>query len=166
MDVRQTAPSDAEPIVRILAVVASEGSIGAEAPVDVPARTERLRATLAAQDAPVSFVLEESQRVVGFATAYQVGPPGVSTLGMAILAEARGQGGGRRLLDAVLSASRDRGVHKVDLEVWPDNGRAIALYVAAGFVVQGIKQDHYRRRDGSLRSALMMTRRLDGGSDS
>jgi putative acetyltransferase len=47
-------------------------------------------------------------------------------------------------------------VHKVELEVWTDNARAIALYAGTGFHVEGVRREHYRRRDGSLRSTLLM----------
>jgi putative acetyltransferase len=80
---------------------------------------------------------------------------------MMLLPEARGRGAGRALLDAALEHARRVGAHKVDLEVWPDNGRAIALYAAAGFTVEGLRDRHYRRRDGSLRSSLIMARRVD-----
>ena len=46
--------------------------------------------------------------------------------------------------------------------MWPDNGRAIALYTRAGYEVEGVRRDHYRRRDGSLRSAVIMARLLSG----
>lgn len=52
------------------------------------------------------------------------------------------------------------GAHKVELEVWPDNSRAISLYESAGFEVEGPRRDHYLRRDGSLRSFLLMARRI------
>jgi ribosomal protein S18 acetylase RimI-like enzyme len=42
------------------------------------------------------------------------------------------------------------------------HGRAIALYVAHGFEVGGVRRDHYRRRDGTLRSAILMGRRVPG----
>lgn len=85
---------------------------------------------------------------------------GVVSLGMCIVAPARGQGGGRALLDAAMAWLADSDMHKVDLEVWPDNAPAIALYTQYGFEVEGLLRDHYRRRDGSLRSALIMARRL------
>ncbi len=164
MQIRPTALDDAAAITEIIAAVAEEGVLGTEPPVDVAERAERLRTMLAGDPAPVAFVLiDDRGAVLGSATASSAGPPGVLGLGMAIAREARGRGGGRRLLDAVIAEGRHRGAHKLDLEVWPDNGRAIALYVAAGFTVQGVKHAHYRRRDGSLRSAVMMTRRLDGG---
>jgi putative acetyltransferase len=81
---------------------------------------------------------------------------------MAILHEARGQGGGRALLEAILEHAQTTGAHKVELEVWIDNARAIALYASAGFEVEGLRPNHYRRCDGHLRSSLVMARLLRG----
>jgi ribosomal protein S18 acetylase RimI-like enzyme len=47
---------------------------------------------------------------------------------MAILPEARGRGGGRALLEAIIGHAVACGAHKLELEVWPDNAPAIALY--------------------------------------
>ena len=80
---------------------------------------------------------------------------------MALLPEARGRGGGRALLEAMIEHAHATGSHKLELEVWPDNAPAIALYESAGFEVEGMRRDHYRRRDGSLRSALLMALLLD-----
>ena len=142
-----------------MAAVAEEGLIAAEPPVDVPARAERFRAAIAAGSSAM-YVLEHDGRVVGHVGVHETDAEGVLTFGMAILAEARGRGGGRALLDALLAHARSHGAHKIELEVWPDNGRAIALYASCGFEVEGLRQDHYRRRDGSLRSALVMARML------
>ena len=38
----------------------------------------------------------------------------------------------------------------------PDNVAASELYKSAGFEVEGLRRSHYRRRDGSLKSALLM----------
>jgi RimJ/RimL family protein N-acetyltransferase len=46
------------------------------------------------------------------------------------------------------------------LEVWIDNARAISVYASAGFDVEGLRRDHYRRRDGHLHSALLTARLL------
>jgi len=163
VNVRRATTEDAEPIAQILAVVAEEGLIAAEPPVDVAERTQRLAAMLAKQEGLSAWwILEDAGRAVGSVGAHEAGPPGVLSLGMAILPDGRGRGGGRMLLDAVLAHAARHGAHRVELEVWPDNGRAIALYAAAGFTVEGLRRDRYRRRDGSLRSALMMARSLDG----
>jgi putative acetyltransferase len=106
------------------------------------------------------WVLEEDGQVVGEASATSR-VTGVLSLGMAILPHARGRGGGRALLETVIEHARACGAHKVDLEVWTDNARAIAVYTAAGFEVEGVRREHYRRRDGSLRSTLIMARRIN-----
>lgn len=45
----------------------------------------------------------------------------------------RGQGMGRRLLEAVVAALRDREVRAIHLMVRPENARARALYASCGF---------------------------------
>ena len=63
-------------------------------------------------------------------------------------------------MDTALRHLATTDAHKVELEVWPDNGRAISLYATYGFEVEGLRRSHYRRRDGSLRSSLIMARLL------
>jgi ribosomal protein S18 acetylase RimI-like enzyme len=161
VDVRPARDEDAEVAAAITAAVAEEGSIGAQPPVDLAARAATQRTLLADPGRGGAWVLRDGERVVGTTTACER-VAGVLTLTMVLLPEARGRGGGRTLLDAVLAHARRAGAHKVDLEVWPDNGRAIALYAGAGFTVEGLRDRHYRRRDGSLRSSLIMARRMDG----
>jgi RimJ/RimL family protein N-acetyltransferase len=160
VDIRPARDEDAEATAAITAVVAEEGTIGAQPPVDLAARAAVLRGLLADPGRAGAWVLCEGDRVVGSTTARER-IAGVLSLSMMLLPEARGRGAGRALLDAALEHARRVGAHKVDLEVWPDNGRAIALYAAAGFTVEGLRDRHYRRRDGSLRSSLIMARRVD-----
>jgi ribosomal protein S18 acetylase RimI-like enzyme len=46
------------------------------------------------------------------------------------------------------------------LEVWPDNTAALHLYRRAGFVEEGRKLLHYRRRNGELWDSVLMGLRL------
>jgi putative acetyltransferase len=155
--VRRARDADVSDAALVAAAVAEEGFLGLQPPVDLEARAERYR-ELIEHDA--LWVLEHQGKVVGYAGAPE-SVRGVVSVGMAILAGSRGQGGGRALLDAVKEHARSAGAHKVSLEVWIDNARAIALYAAAGFEVEGFRRDHYRRRDGSLRSTLIMAWRVD-----
>ena len=159
MDVRRAQESDTGAMAEVVAAVAPEGTIGAQPPVDVAARAAGFRDLLGTAGA-AAWVLVDDGRVVGSATVHSR-VSGVLSLGMSILAAGRGRGGGRALLDTVLEHAVATGAHKVDLEVWPDNGRAIALYAGAGFVVEGLRDRHYRRADGSLRSSVIMARRTD-----
>ncbi|MGI8595326.1 MAG: GNAT family N-acetyltransferase, partial [Solirubrobacteraceae bacterium] len=104
------------------------------------------------------WVLEQDGRTVGGLGLHPAGAPGVATLGMAVLAEVRGHGGGRALLRAALDHAEGAGLHKVELEVFPDNGVAVALYAAHGFEVEGLRRRHYLRRDGTRRDVLLMAR--------
>jgi RimJ/RimL family protein N-acetyltransferase len=161
--VRYARTGDAAAMALIMAAVAEEGLIGTEPPVDVDARAQRFRASIKAEGPGASWVLDDAGRVVGHAGVREQ-TPGVLYLGMAILREARGQGGGRALLQAILDHAEANGAHKLELEVWIDNARAIALYASAGFEVEGLRRNHYRRRDGSLRSALVMARLLESSA--
>lgn len=145
-----------EAIAGVMAEVAVEGMLGTEPPVDVAERAERYRAGMES-GGWMLWVLEDGGRVVGHAGVHET-VSGVLSLGMAILAEARGRGGGRALLQTAIDYARASPAHKLELEAWVDNARAIALYASAGFEVEGLRRDHYRRRDGTLRSALVMAR--------
>jgi ribosomal protein S18 acetylase RimI-like enzyme len=157
--VRRANVADVGDAARIVAVVAPEGFLGAQPPVDVEERAERLRGLLDAGEPAAMWVLDEGGETVGY-LALQESVPGVLSLAMVILPAQRGRGGGRALLDAALEHARAAGAHKISLEVWVDNARAIALYARAGFEVEGLRRDHYRRRDGTLRSTLIMAWRV------
>ncbi len=70
---------------------------------------------------------------------------------------ARGLGVGKALMEAVVRWARDNGeVCKLALTVFTDNERAIGLYAAFGFVVEGRREREYRLADGTWRDDLMM----------
>lgn len=154
--VRPARPEDAEPFAVVIAAVADEGdTILMEAPVDVAGFSLRIRQTIRDPD-HLLLVLVEGDDVVGCLGLHPTNAEGVSTLGMAVLEGSRGRGGGGALLDAALGAARERSIHKVELEVFCENARAIGLYASRGFAVEGLRREHHLRRDGSRRSTLMM----------
>jgi RimJ/RimL family protein N-acetyltransferase len=167
MRVRLATAADAEAYAVVVSSVAAEERwIATEPPVDIAERADLLRGWL--EDGALLWVLEEDDgRIVGCLGL--AGPsahtPGVTSLGMCIVADARGRGGGCALMDAAMAWLADSDMHKVELEVWPDNERAIALYERYGFEVEGLRRDHYRRRDGSLRSARIMALLLAPAQD-
>ena len=161
MQVRRARAEDAEPFANVVARVAEEGMIAAEPPVDVDDRAAKARELVEGEGPDALWVLEEADAIVGAVGVHATRARGVLSLGMVVLPEFRGRGGGRALLQAALEHARASGAHKVELEVWPDNARAVALYASAGFAVEGVRRSHYRRRDGSLRSAIVMALLLD-----
>jgi putative acetyltransferase len=120
--------------------------------------TERFRTAL--REDHVLLVLEHDDRIVGAVGLHPTPISDVYSLGMSILEEFRGRGWGRRLMDAALDAGRSRGIVKVELEVFPENARAVALYASSGFEIEGYKRNHYPRLDGTRRSAVVMAKFL------
>ena len=161
--VRRARSEDAEAFAGVVARVAEEGSIAAEPPVDVADRAAKAREVIEEEGLDALWILGEGDAVVGAVGVQATRAGGVLSLGMMVLPEFRGRGGGRALLGAALDYARDSGAHKVELEVWQDNARAISFYASAGFAVEGVRRSHYRRRDGTLRSAMLMALLL--GSD-
>ncbi|MEJ7846256.1 MAG: GNAT family N-acetyltransferase [Acidimicrobiales bacterium] len=141
--------------------VAAEGRwIGTEAPVDWARRTAFLERLVGDDPTAVLVVAEKADVVVGSITA-EHGRSGRVELGMAILDGYRGRGIGTALLSWVVDWARTCGAHKVTLELWPDNDRALGLYRKLGFEVEGRYRRHWRRRDGSLWDAVGMGLVLD-----
>jgi putative acetyltransferase len=160
MNVRRATAEDAMPLAALMVELAIEGFVGTQPPVDVPARAERFKATIEAGDPGGMWALEDDEGKIVGNLGVQTTVSGVLGLGMGVLSEARGRGGGRALLRTAIDHARATGAHKLVLEVWLDNARAISLYASEGFEVEGIRRDHYRRRDGSLRGTLMMEMRF------
>ncbi|MBA2496036.1 MAG: GNAT family N-acetyltransferase [Acidimicrobiia bacterium] len=141
--------------------VAVEGRwIGTEAPVDWASRAASTERLVGDDPTAVLVVAEVGGVVVGSITA-EHGRSGRVGLGMAIVDGHRGRGIGTALLGWVVDWARERGAHKVTLELWPDNDRALGLYRKLGFEVEGRYRRHWRRRDGSLWDAVGMGLVLD-----
>jgi RimJ/RimL family protein N-acetyltransferase len=160
VDVREATLADVDALVAILVEVAGEGRwIGAEAPVDVERRRQRMVEDVERADAIV-LVAEAGGALVG-ELGLHLARYGVAELGMAVAAGWRGRGVGRALLAEGIDRARAAGAHKVALQVWPHNAAAIALYERFGFEREGYLHRHYRRRSGELWDAIIMGLRLD-----
>ena len=80
------------------------------------------------------------------------------TLGISVLPEAQGQGVGLALMQALCDwADRWGQVLRLELSVFADNQRAIALYRRCGFVQEGLHIG-YALRDGQYVDSLSMAR--------
>lgn len=100
--------------------------------------------------------------VVGNAGLSPCGPPvrrrHAMNLGIALLPRAQGQGIGRALMQALCDYADDWAqVLRIELGVYADNARAIALYQRFGFEIEG-RQRGYALRGGQYVDTLMMAR--------
>ncbi len=130
------SPEHARDIVAMTnAYAADEMGNSASLPPDV---LERLIPGLRAHPTTIIFLAYLGDKPVGIANCFL----GFSTFAakslinihdLAVIAECRGMGVGRALLEAVAQHARERGCVKVTLEVQENNTRARKLYESAGF---------------------------------
>lgn len=155
MQVRDATFEDCDALGAGMKVVVDEGIWLATAEASELELANRFRQAIL--EGHTLLVLEDEGGVVGSLGVHPTEAEGVSSLGMWVLPSHRRRRGGRMLIEAALAA-RPEEVHKIELEVFPENEAAIALYRQLGFEEEGLRRAHYRRRDGSLRSALIMAR--------
>jgi RimJ/RimL family protein N-acetyltransferase len=157
IEIRPMTPTDVDAVYEVFAAVAAEGRwIAREAPVDRDESRRYLRTQLDDPDAEGFVAVDEaSGRLVG-----QIGLTltaiGVVDLGMIVADGWRSRGVGSALLAAGIGWARERGAHKMALQVWPHNERALGLYEKYGFAREGVLRQHYRRANGDLWDAIVM----------
>lgn len=89
-------------------------------------------------DLVVHVAVDASDQVLGVAAASDredllTHAPSAHLEVLALDARAEGQGAGRRLIEVIESAMRERGATGMSLHVFSNNARARALYARAGF---------------------------------
>jgi RimJ/RimL family protein N-acetyltransferase len=157
--IRPARAGDFESWLALYEAVAAERLwMGAEAPLDREARFGFFERSLTSEGVAI-FLAEEEGRLV--AAVNLVLANGLVDLGMFVAADRRGRGVGRALVEAALGWAREAGAHKVALAVWAHNHPARGLYATFGFVTEGTRRRHYRRRDGELWDAVLMGLVLD-----
>ena len=122
----------------------------------------RLADSLAPGKADLLLVAERGGELVGSAGMHPVGPSPrrrhAMAIGISVRAEAQGQGVGSALMQAMCDyADRWIGLLRLELTVYVDNERAIALYRRFGFEVEG-RLRGYVLRDGAFVDAFAMAR--------
>jgi ribosomal protein S18 acetylase RimI-like enzyme len=118
---------------------------------------EQVRSFLA-QNALIQFLADHKGQIVGWCDVTANPREGFrhsGALGMGLLPAFRGGGLGRKLLRETVAAAQAAGIIRVELEVYPSNERAIALYESFGFVHEGRKKSA-RLLDGKAEDFLCM----------
>lgn len=83
-----------------------------------------------------------------------------ASFGISIRKEFWGQGLGSLLLAEAIRAAGENGFEQLELGVFTDNVRAIALYEKMGFQKVGIQPRAFQLKDGTYRDEVMMVRFL------
>lgn len=104
------------------------------------------------------FYAMHAGRVVGWCDVIRNERAGLTHsghLGMGMLPEYRGMHLGTRLITETIADALNKGMIRIDLEVFSSNARAIALYRKMGFVEEGRKR-RARLLDGAYDDTLVM----------
>jgi phosphinothricin acetyltransferase len=114
-------------------------------------------------DESLPFVVAVDGGVLGFA---RVAPysdrcvyAGVGEHGVYVARAARGDGLGRRLLEALCEAAEAAGLYKLTSRIFTDNVASRAAHVAAGFEEVGVQRRH-GRLDGEWKDCVLVERLL------
>jgi RimJ/RimL family protein N-acetyltransferase len=151
VELRELLPADA-PLYAGFRQRLAEETTHTLAAVEHPATVERSEAQLTLQAAD-----PDTLHLGVFLDGRLVGDLGVfpqnrlhpwvrhtANFGTALLAEVQGQGLGRKLMDILLAFSRSHEFTRIEALCRTENERALKLYLAAGFVIEGV------RRGGAL----------------
>ena len=108
------------------------------------------------------LVAEVDGELVGSAGLHPTGPAlrrrHVMMLGISVVGAMQGRGVGTALMAALCDyADQWLGIRRLELDVYADNQRALALYRKFGFEVEGTHRG-YAMRDGVLVDSLSMAR--------
>jgi ribosomal protein S18 acetylase RimI-like enzyme len=157
LEIRTAEPRDARAFLEHwTAIVAEERFVRSEE-VQTSARAYRRRFRQRS-DVGTDLLAFEGGRLVGHVTVQRERHPvtrHVGSLAIAVAADARGRGIGHRLMAEAIAWSKEAGVEKLVLSVYPHNEAAISLYRSFGFVEEGRLARHSRKSYGYEDELLM-----------
>ena len=108
------------------------------------------------------LIAQDAENIVGWAalspTSRRAVYAGVAEVSVYVLAQARGRGVGRALMQALISAAEHAGIWTLQSSVFPENEATIALHKNAGFRIVGIRE-RIAQQHGLWRDTVILERR-------
>ena len=160
--IRRATPKDAAAYARIMGEEEVFGNLLQMPYADEEAWRARLTDSCAPGKPDLGLVAEIDGEIVGSAGMHPVGPSPrrrhAMVMGISVAKAAQGKGVGTALMQALCDyADRWAGILRIELSVFPDNARAIALYTKFGFELEGTHRA-YAMRNGKYADVLTMAR--------
>lgn len=150
--IREADVNDAEGMIKLNQRLSLETDFMLMEPAEVTSSTDDQRNILqrvSSSDHEQLLVATEDERLVGFVAAYRKRFNRVRHCFSVVIGVEQyywGRGVGKRLMYKIENWAKSRGAERLELTVLEQNERAMKLYLACGFVLEG-------RRRGSMRLA-------------
>jgi len=110
------------------------------------------------------FIATEGDHILGSVALAPFSPrgcyAGVAEVSVYVSSEARGQGVGASLLEAIVESSERAGIWTLQAGIFPENLASVALFQRFGFRVLG-RQERIGQLDGVWRDVLLLERRSE-----
>jgi L-amino acid N-acyltransferase YncA len=156
--IRMASLSDAPAI----AAIYNQGIAGRGATFETtPRSTADIEGWLQSADRYPTLVVEHGGAVVGWAGLSAYRPracyAGIAEFSIYVDSQAQGHGLGRRLLEALVDAARERGHWKLVSRIFPFNTASLALCRRCGFREVGVYEKH-GRLDGQWLDVVIVER--------
>lgn len=156
--IRSAAPEDAPAITEIY----NQGIAERRATFETePRRIEAVQVRLTDQQRFPMLVADENGTVVGWAGLSSYRPracyAGIAEFSIYLDRNARGRGIGRRLLESLIEAARERGFWKLVSRIFPFNTASRSLCRSCGFREVGVYEKH-ARLDGQWMDVVIVER--------
>lgn len=156
---RPGRPTDGRALARLFAEVREEGRwlITTPGAISEPSEAFWISELIRAAE-HLALVAEADGEVVGnvlVSVDRGAATEHIGVLSICIARDWRDVGIGSELVRAAQDWTRERGLRKLSLGVFPDNARAIAVYEHRGFVTEGLRRQQYRS-GGIYRDEVLM----------
>ena len=155
LSVRLASADDSDAIARLINSAKADTLVSE---VDVQDRAERIRSLIEAGQ-NIQFIAEGGGEVVG-EIALALGHPAPASLGLSVRPDWRRRGVASALIEEAVTWAQSHDVHKLSVEVFPENDAALSLLGKHGFEEEGRLKGHFQRIAGKPRDAISLGRRL------
>lgn len=142
VEIVQAVPDDADVLVELLSLLASQTTFMMYEVSEVP-RPEALRRQISffEQSGDIIFIAKGNDSVIGYAllTRGKVSRnKGVASVVLGVLQKNQRRGVGSKLMKNVISWAKKKELYRLQLQVQTCNKAAYDLYLKSGFEVEGI----------------------------
>lgn len=164
---RSPTEDDADALLEYLRITAGETDFLLRYPEECTMTVEQERAFLrrSLQDPNTVMILcEVNGKIAGncnLARHNKLKTRHRASIGIALMREFWGLGIGTAMFEEMFCLGKELGIEQLELEVFEDNHRAMALYQKMGFQIAAEHPKAIKRKDGSYVNEYLMTKELE-----